>query len=108
MQLRCPGCGAPMQGDVCEYCGYVVSNKEEMTPEVNEVSKREVSKKSRKVALLLCTFLGFYGVHRFYVGKAGTGFLYLLTCGLFFVGWIADIISIAKGTFTDQLGLPLR
>ena len=32
-----------------------------------------ISPKSRLVALLLCLFLGWLGVHRFYAGKIGTG-----------------------------------
>ncbi|MCH5201025.1 MAG: TM2 domain-containing protein [Oscillospiraceae bacterium] len=52
--------------------------------------------KNKTTALLLCIFLGTLGVHRFYEGKIGTGVLYLLTGGLFLVGWIYDIIRIAK------------
>ncbi len=36
-------------------------------------------KKSRLVTLLLCIFLGSFGVHKFYVGKVGMGILYLFT-----------------------------
>ncbi|MGZ9762509.1 NINE protein [Mycoplasma sp. 394] len=36
------------------------------------------SPKSNLVALILCIFLGVIGVHRFYVGKAGTGVLFIL------------------------------
>ena len=39
------------------------------------------SPKSRLVALLLCIFLGGLGIHRFYVGKTGTGILMILTGG---------------------------
>ena len=39
------------------------------------------SSKSRMVALLLCFFLGTLGAHRFYVGKIGTGVVWLLTLG---------------------------
>ena len=67
-----------------------------------------VSKKNKMVALLLCIFLGVLGVHRFYVGKIGTGLLYLFTVGLFGIGWIIDIILIAVGSFKDQFDLPLR
>jgi TM2 domain-containing membrane protein YozV len=42
------------------------------------------------VAWLLLTFLGFFGVHRFYLGKWGTGILYLLTGGLLLIGILYD------------------
>ena len=60
--------------------------------------------KSWIAALLLCIFLGYLGIHRFYVGKIGTGILYLLTGGLFGIGVIIDIIMIAVGSFTDKGG----
>lgn len=68
---------------------------------------RPVSSKSRLVALLLCVFLGYLGIHRFYVGKIGTGILWLLTAGLFGIGALVDLILIAVGSFTDQAGLPV-
>lgn len=42
------------------------------------------------IAWLLLTFLGFFGIHRMYYGKWGTGIIYLLTIGLFGVGVIYD------------------
>lgn len=66
------------------------------------------SSKSKFIALLLCIFLGPLGIHRFYVGKMGTGLLYLFTAGLFGIGWAVDIIKICLGTFTDNVGVPLR
>jgi TM2 domain-containing membrane protein YozV len=60
------------------------------------------SPKSRVATLLLAIFLGEFGIHRFYVGKVGTGILYLCTFGLFGIGIIVDVIMIALGSFTDK------
>lgn len=48
--------------------------------------------KDRVVTLLLCAFLGYLGIHRFYEGKIGSGIIYLLTGGLFGIGYVVDFI----------------
>ena len=68
----------------------------------------DYSPKSRIAALLMCIFLGEFGVHYFYVGKIGMGLLYLFTFGFFGIGWFIDIIRIACGTFTDRNGFYLK
>jgi TM2 domain-containing membrane protein YozV len=62
----------------------------------------EVSQRSRLVALLFCLLLGVFGVHRFYVGKIGTGILMLLTLGGVGIWMLIDLILIAAGSFRDK------
>ncbi|MCA9399806.1 MAG: TM2 domain-containing protein [Candidatus Omnitrophica bacterium] len=63
--------------------------------------------KSKVVAALLCFFLGCLGVHRFYVGKVGTGVLCLLTMGGLGIWALIDFIMILLGKFTDSKGQAL-
>ena len=67
-----------------------------------------MSNKSKFLAAVLCFFLGVFGVHRFYVGKIGTGFLQLITAGGFGVWWIIDLVFILLGKFTDSNGNALK
>ena len=46
------------------------------------------------LAWVLQTFLGLFGAHRFYMGKIGTGILWLLTGGLLGIGYIYDFFTL--------------
>ena len=43
---------------------------------------------------ILLTFMGIFGIHRFYMGKFFSGLLYLLTGGLFLVGILYDFLTL--------------
>ncbi len=65
---------------------------------------------NRLTALLLALIgpmCGLSGLQRFYVGKIGTGILWLFTWGLFGIGQLIDLILIAVGQFKDRNELPL-
>ena len=62
------------------------------------------SQKNWLTTLLLSIFLGNLGVHRFYVGKIGTGILQLLTLGGCGIWTLIDIITIVMGNFKDKDG----
>jgi TM2 domain-containing membrane protein YozV len=62
------------------------------------------SEKSRGVALALAAILGFFGAHRFYVGRTGTGLLMLCTLGGAGLWYLYDLILVAGGSFRDARG----
>ena len=64
----------------------------------------EISPRSRVVAFLLCFLLGYFGIHRFYVGKIGTGILMIVTLGGLGVWYLADLILVIFGAFRDKEG----
>jgi TM2 domain-containing membrane protein YozV len=47
--------------------------------------------KSYNLSWILLTFLGVFGVHRFYLGKWISGLVWLFTCGLFLLGLLYDL-----------------
>lgn len=131
--MKCENCGAEVaEGRFCNYCGSELPKEKEIinitdnrstvinnyytqaTPTAYNTIPRTVptvpacSQKSKAGTLILCIFLGYFGVHYFYVGKTGTGLLYLFTFGLFGIGWIIDIFRIGCGAFRDKNGLLLQ
>ena len=79
-------------------------------PEVSEdqFAEPEVSKRSRGVALGLCLFGGFFGLHRFYLDKTKSAFAMIFTFGGCGVWWLYDLVLLAAGEFRDAKDLPVR
>jgi TM2 domain-containing membrane protein YozV len=61
-------------------------------------------KKFRKwlTALLLCLFLGWTGIHRFYTGRIFTGILQLITFGGLGIWWLIDLIMLLTGKYRGK------
>jgi hypothetical protein len=62
------------------------------------------SEYTRLPVFVLCGFLGWFGVHRMYVGKIGTGLLQLITIGGLGIWTLYDLILILLASFTDSDG----
>ena len=107
----CKHCGAkiPEAAVICTHCGCQVEemkNQEQPSIVINNANTSSnvntnnnmnpamfgVRAKNKWVAFLLCFFLGYLGAHKFYEGRVGAGILYLLTVGVFGIGWLVDCI----------------
>ncbi|PZC51032.1 MAG: TM2 domain-containing membrane protein YozV [Chloroflexi bacterium] len=95
----CSNCGAERdpQTKFCSSCG-----------QNNKSSETGISEKSFVTTLVLVVLLGVLGVHRFYVGKTGTGILMLLTFGGLGIWSLVDTIVIAVQKFKDSKGLLIK
>lgn len=65
------------------------------------LSDQAQSPHNQFVAIIVCWFLGVFGVHRFMVGKWVTGLLMLFTGGGLGIWWIIDLVLLAMGRFRD-------
>lgn len=101
----CKYCGEKIPEDaiICTKCGRQVEQMKTENPNIvinntNTNVNRNISTgyigkpKNKWVSLLLCIFT--VCGHKFYEGKIGMGIVYLLTGGLFGIGWFIDIISL--------------
>jgi TM2 domain-containing membrane protein YozV len=68
------------------------------------MNETEVSREKKITMVLLCHFLGWFGIHRFYTGKTLSGILMLLTLGCLGLWVLIDMGLIITGKFTDKEG----
>jgi hypothetical protein len=96
--MFCSGCGKEIVDSpaFCSNCG------------ANLVENVNVSPKSRLATSLLAWYLGWLGVHRFYLGKIGTGILMLVTFGGLGIWTIIDFIVAVTGNMKDKDGRPIE
>ena len=96
----------------CQKCGKEISDDAYMCVHCGVLTHKKEDEKNAKgwVLAIVCFFLGWLGVHRFMVGKVGTGVLWLLTGGCFGIGALIDLILILCSNFTNKEGekIPLN
>lgn len=96
----CQHCGETIDKDciICPKCGKQVQDIQQPNVVIQNTNTTTVVHHGRErnkwTAFWLCLLLGPVGAHKFYEGKAGMGILYILTGGLFLIGWIVDLITI--------------
>lgn len=136
----CEQCGKPFCGDCltviddklyCPQCLQEIEKKFKRPEAENghkqaevDIDVRQIPLKSKTIAILLCFFLWFLGVHRFYIGHTQAGLAYLLaTIVSIFLYWtviiprivlliealaaLVDLFQIAKGSYLDSYGRKL-
>ncbi len=72
------------------------------------MNTEKVSPKSRLAVSLFAFLLGYLGVHRFYLGKIGTGILMLITAGGLGIWALIDFVMAVAGIMKDKDGLYIK
>ena len=90
----CPVCGKQVEDLKSSQQPVVINNTNANTNSVDVKMENRGTEKNKWVAFVLCLFLGLVGAHKFYEGKILVGVVYIFTAGLFFVGWIIDLLAI--------------
>ncbi len=110
----CLGCGAkPLAGNsFCQACGAETNPLAEICIKcgvrLGKAEAVDISSKSRLATTLLCILpawiVGIAGIHRFYLGKIGTGIAMLLTLGGLGIWTLIDFIYVVSGSMKDKEG----
>jgi hypothetical protein len=105
----CRACGKQLHFSAltCTQCGAQQQQQRAAMPSQQGLARAvdpNVSPKLLLPAVLLCFWFGVFGVHRFFVGKVGTGLLQLFTFGGLGIWALIDLIILVCGAFTDSEG----
>ena len=103
----CLACGVPAGKGTrfCRYCGAATGEAAGICVKCGaRLEPAGTGEKEWLIALLLCVFLGYLGIHRFYTGHIGIGIIQLLTGGGCGIWTLIDLIMIVTGSYKDKSG----
>lgn len=100
----------------CQECGEIINVKAEICPKCGvrqpliQTKSAENQQNENKwlITLLLCWFLGVFGIHRFYTGYTAIGIIQLVTLGGCGIWTLIDLIIIIVGNYKDADGNPIK
>ena len=105
--VMCVSCGVPPKigKKFCQNCGMGTNVAAEICTKCGvRLTTGTPEGKDWLITLLLCIFVGFLGIHRFYTGHTVLAILMLLTLGGCGIWTIIDLIMIVTGSFKDAKG----
>jgi TM2 domain-containing membrane protein YozV len=110
--MRCTRCSKELTAGTtkCSYCGFTFETNNIKDTITTFKMQNIIANQKRKdwlTTLLLCLFLGFLGIHRFYTGNRRVGTIQLLTTGGFGIWILIDLVAIITGSYRDGEGKPL-
>ncbi len=123
--LKCSQCGAPVEENTahCKYCGGKLDLLPQTTAQAQPAFQQQAYQapvntslapgidpswpiKSKLLAAVLAILFGSLGIHKFYLGRPGMGFLYLIFCWTYipgFIGFIEGIIYLVQKEHNFQV-----
>ncbi len=119
--MNCPNCGATIEpGQIkCFKCGSAVQMvSPQVSPQMQSAQPQPAGSFSQTIpateepkdwlsTLLMCFFVGYLGVHRFYTGSIAIGLIQFFTLGLCGVWTLIDFVLILTGAYRDSNGRKL-
>lgn len=104
--MFCSNCGKELTEDIrfCPECGQQVGNIQSQSQPIIMQMPRQP--KSRAIAIVLCIFLGWLGIHDFYIGRNGVGLAKILITLI--LGWfVIGLIIVSCWCFFDLIHIAI-
>ncbi|MBI2487334.1 MAG: TM2 domain-containing protein [Deltaproteobacteria bacterium] len=101
---KCVNCGKEIgkEDNQCKFCGIIQPIDIPTSKKIASSRPLAINRKNKLAAGLLALFLGGIGIHKFYLGKAGQGVVYLLFCWTLIPAIIGFVECLIYLTMTEE------